>query len=226
MIPIHFKRTDAGEPPKNTHYIVARNGLFVRKKMWWVDAVVPVQELKVLNPEHSRAKLLLPALPAEVSAKALKLSKAVYDLSKSEVCLLLHYGMAEGYQLTVPEQVVCPGGIEYDASERLADALFVGTIHSHGQFEACHSGVDHHDEEFTDGVHITFGDIQRYPKFSLSAEIAVNGKRFPVDREWFEGLIPQGNLYHMDDSLLALLEIPPAWLQVVEHLDLRKEKRR
>ena len=51
VIPIHFKSSNAGEPPEGTHYIVARNGLFLHKKMSWVDAVVPVAELKTLDLE-------------------------------------------------------------------------------------------------------------------------------------------------------------------------------
>jgi hypothetical protein len=191
--------------------------------MRWVDAVVPVENLRVLDPECSSVKFLLPPLPVEILVKALELSRAVFDFSRSEVCLLLYYSEEAGYQLTVPKQEVWPGGINYDVSEQLRETMCVGTIHSHGEFEAGHSIADFLDEEFMDGIHITLGDINRYPRFSLSAEIVVNGNRFPVDLQLFEGLISQGKFYRTENQSLPAFVIPPEWLQVIQHRNFRKE---
>lgn len=219
MIPIHVKKIlDARQPPSSTHYIAASNGLFLRKEMSWVSATVPVAEARTLEKQDVSAKLLLPKLPVEIITKALKLAKAVYDLSYSEVCLLLHYGEKAGYQLTVPPQAVTPVNVRYDASERLPGLLCVGTIHSHGGFHAFHSETDHADEETADGIHITLGNMDLYPKFSLSAEIVVNGSRFAVEPAWFEGLIADKKpLYRVELFDAVRWKVPAKWLRVVEH---------
>ncbi|MEK7642051.1 MAG: Mov34/MPN/PAD-1 family protein [Patescibacteria group bacterium] len=217
MIPIHIKTPGKGEPPEGTHYIVAGNGLFLRKKMGWVDAVVPVSEIKVLEDEKPSAKLLLPPLPAKILSRAVKLAKAVYDISKSEVCLLLHHNEEVGYTLTVPDQDVDPGSVDYDASGRLAGSVHVGTIHSHGRLEAYHSETDLDDEQHSDGVHITVGHMHQHPEFSLSAEVVINGNRFPLDYAWFEGLV-----WFKDTCCIGLAvdkswKVPTEWLDAVHH---------
>ncbi|MEK7645146.1 MAG: Mov34/MPN/PAD-1 family protein [Patescibacteria group bacterium] len=219
MIPIHLKKVKgAAAAPETTHYVVARNGLFVSKKMGWVDATVPVAEACALRVQYPSAKLLLPKLPGEIIAKALKLAKAVYDVSESEVCLLLHHGEKTGYQLTVPEQQVTLVTADYDASGRLPGALCIGTIHSHGRLHAFHSETDHTDEDTADGVHITLGNVDRYPKFSLSAELAINGNRFPVETGWFEGVTPEREgLYRIAWPDIDSWEVPKEWLDLVKH---------
>lgn len=219
MIPIHIKKTKgAAKPPASSHYIAARNGLFLKKDMWWVSATVPVVKVETLDVQGAEAKLLLPRLPVEIIARSLKLAKAVYDVSLSEVCLLLHYGEKAGYQLTVPPQTVTPLSVDYDASERLPDSLCVGTIHSHGALHAFHSGTDHADEETADGVHITLGNIGFYPQFSLSAELTVNGNRFGVSADWFEGLIPVAkSLQRVSWSHVEHWKVPTKWLRAIKH---------
>lgn len=221
MIPIHFKKPNS-LPPEKSHYVVARNGLFFRKRTWWVDATVEVDEIMVLDQEEPGAKLLLPPLPRNVLAKALKLAKAVYDISRSEVCLLLFYDGQGNYQLAVPKQRVSPGNIKYDASLRLPKMLCVGTIHSHGNFPAFHSNTDHEDEQYVDGVHITIGDIGSYPQFSLSAEMVINGTRFPIEFSWFDGLELTGDLLLTLEPALIEWEVPADWLEVVQHPSVKR----
>jgi hypothetical protein len=196
--------------------VAAKNGLFIRKKMRWVDAVVKVRSEDLVDEKMS-AQLLLPPLPASILAQSLKLAKVVFDVSKSEVCLLLHFHEATGYHLTVPLQEVDPGHVHYDASMHLPDMMCVGTIHSHGALRAYHSNTDFVDERFTDGVHITLGCLHRYPKFTMSAEMAVNGFRFPVDPSWFEGLKTLGDSYYLEDAVLESTEIPTSWLTAIDH---------
>ncbi len=216
MIPIHFKDPHGTEPPSQTHYVVASNGFFLKKKMFWVEAVVPVSTIKTLDKEEPSVKLLLPPLPVEILAKALKLASVVYIESQSEVGLLLHHGEV-GYKLTVPQQEVTRVSVRYDASVRLPGALCVGTIHSHGSFHAFHSETDLDDERDADGVHITLGNIDEYPKFSLSAEIVVNGVRFLLDRSWFEGITEKNGLYEINNPSILLQEIPEEWFGLIVH---------
>lgn len=221
MLPIHQYRLSGTKPPETSHYVVGRNGLFVRKKMKWVDATVPVAYSHELARVTPSAELLLPRLPVDILAKALKLAKAVYDISKSEVCLLLHYKEGAGYELTVPKQTVDPGRIEYDHACRLSDYLCVGTIHSHGDLPAYHSMTDHEDELEADGVHITLGDVHEFPLFSLSAEMAVNGNRFLIGKEWFDSLIPDKKKFSIDWCGHSSWELPVEWLNAITHQPLQ-----
>lgn len=219
MIPIHIKKAKgATKPPASSYYIAARNGLFLKKEMWWVSATVPVAKVETLDVQGTEAKLLLPKLPVEIIARSLRLAKVVYDTSQSEVCLLLHYGEKAGYQLTVPAQTVTPVSVDYEASARLPDSLCVGTIHSHGALHAFHSETDHVDEETADGVHITLGNVDSYPQFSLSAELTVNGNRFGVSADWFEELIPAAkSLQRVSWSHVEHWKVPAKWLRVIKH---------
>lgn len=214
MIPVHIKKPGDLQPPSTTHYVVARNGLFLAKKEWWIDAVVPVKRINVLDNQEVSARLLMPTLPAMVFTKALKVARRVYETSQSEVCLMLHYHKESGYQLTVPIQDISAGHVKYEASERLPGHLSIGTIHSHGGLTAFHSSTDHRDEIHWDGIHVTVGDMQYYPEFSLSAEMVVNGHRFPADFSWFENL--QGptelGLYLLNSAQADQWEIPEEWL--------------
>lgn len=219
MIPIHIKKPNGHKPPKATHYVVARNGLFLAKREWWVEAVLPVNKIAVLEDQETTARFLMPNLPAHVFDKALKVARRIFEISGSEVCLLLHYSDQTGYELTVPCQSVSHGHVKYDAKEILPGHLSVGTIHSHGSLKAYHSSTDHEDEFHWDGVHVTIGDMDDFPLFSLSAEMVVSGNRFPIDTSWFEGLVTtdRSDLFQLGHLESSQWDIPDAWLKRVHH---------
>lgn len=58
----------------------------------------------------------------------------------------------------------------------------VGTIHSHANFSAFHSGTDTHDESSFDGVHITLGHVAD-GEFSWASSLALNDHRETVEAE-------------------------------------------
>jgi hypothetical protein len=213
LIPVHIKEA-GNKPPEETHYIVAKNGLFLKKMMSWAEVTVPVETIETLENEKPEAILLLPDLPVEILVKAVKFSKLVYDTLQSEVGFLLHHGNG-GYELTVPQQHVNAVSINYEAAERIDGALLVGTIHSHGGISAFHSQTDLNDEETFDGIHITIGDIDKYPLFSLSSELAINGKRFKLDTSWFEGLKENDGLFEISQPQWDTCEIPLRWVDQV-----------
>ena len=66
--------------------------------------------------------------------------------------------------------------------------LRVGTIHSHCDFGAFHSGTDINDEADFDGLHVTFGHNNR-DIFTISASIVVNNIRKSVEpMDFIEGV--------------------------------------
>jgi hypothetical protein len=58
----------------------------------------------------------------------------------------------------------------------------VGTIHSHCDFSAFHSGTDTFDESTFDGIHITLGHVNR-DQFSMCASMAFNDQRQQMEPE-------------------------------------------
>jgi hypothetical protein len=58
----------------------------------------------------------------------------------------------------------------------------IGTIHSHCDFDAFHSGTDTSDEAQMDGIHITLGHVNQN-ECSVSVEIALTGNRYKLTPE-------------------------------------------
>ena len=143
----------------------------------------------------------LPKLPPETLYKALLFFRKVYNKHHAEAIVLLAYNEAEKkYALYCPIQKVSGGHIDYDRemAERLVSVrdndepdwskllddgyAKVGTIHSHCNFQAFHSGTDTGDEASFNGVHITLGHVVDQ-EFSVAASLALNDYREEVDVE-------------------------------------------
>jgi hypothetical protein len=178
-----YTNDGASEAPDTTHFVVARNGLFLRKKSDWVDAIVPARGVDGLKPVETSAQLLLPRLKSTVFAKAVLFFNEVYKQKKTEAAVLLHYSPKHGWDLSVPTQQANGAFVKYDAAGRLPGYRCVGTMHSHCAMSAFHSSTDTRDEAAQDGVHITIGRLNNFPTFGMDAEIVVNGTRFPLPHE-------------------------------------------
>lgn len=188
MFPVHMKKKGSQPPVAVPHYIVAKNGIFLKKESWWMEAVVPVKQIAVLEEQETGCKLKFPPLSAVMLAKAWEFFKAVYKKHHSESAVLLHYSDKLGWELTVPEQTVTFAHVDYKMTDRLAGYVFIGTMHSHSSMSAFHSGTDIGDEAQIDGIHITFGDLNEPDQFSMDAEVVINGTRFMLPLHLMEGV--------------------------------------
>lgn len=145
----------------------------------------------------------LPKLEQEIIYKALLFFRKVFNKYKAEAIILLAYNEAnKEYALFCPKQQVSGAHIDYDRdlSERLTTVrknededwfellesgyTKVGTIHSHCDFQAFHSGTDTGDEASFNGVHITLGHVVSQ-EFSVAASLVLNDYREEVDVENF-----------------------------------------
>ncbi|MEK7628820.1 MAG: hypothetical protein AAB421_05415 [Patescibacteria group bacterium] len=180
-IPVWIKQPGTTEPLETpAAYIVAQNGLFTRVKNDWVDAVVPVKSFPALEPETARAQLLLPQIPEMVFVKAVLFFHHIYYLRRTEAAVLLHFNKKDGWNLTIPKQQASYSHVRYDMTERIPGYRCVGTMHSHGNMSAFHSGIDTHDEASFDGVHITIGSLGGFPYFGMDPEVVIRGARFKL----------------------------------------------
>jgi proteasome lid subunit RPN8/RPN11 len=176
-------------PPDGNYYVLTAEGLHHSKDSPIVKALTPVKDIPVLASFQSAAKLRLPKIPPLIFARAWKFFARVYKEHKSESEVMLLYNKEKRiYDLWCPKQEVSLGGVEYEMSQELADTpkewQWVGTIHSHADFGAYHSGTDIGDEGHgnSDGVHITIGHVN-HAECSVSASVAITGHRWKLPPE-------------------------------------------
>lgn len=123
-------------------------------------------------------------------AKVVKFLKEMYDehKSESEAMLLFKPGTEDEpskWAFYVPNQVVSHGSVNYTNDPEELKTFYsegfmdIGTIHSHADFSAFHSGTDISDEEnASSGIHITIGNLNdKNNHYSIVMSGVVNGRR-------------------------------------------------
>lgn len=178
---------DGKQPPPtdDIYYIICKEGIFLKKKVGIMESVVPVTEISILNSIKKTAKLHIDPIPKEQVVKIFNFFRQVYEKHKSEGNVLLFYDQEKKEHIPyVPKQEVGGASVQYNKAVQMEGCVMLGTIHSHANFSAFHSGVDDADEKTFDGLHITFGNVMDATP-SISASIVSNGVRFPVDPEQY-----------------------------------------
>lgn len=190
--PVYVYEEGMELPEEGTYYVVAGNGNWLHKDTGIVGAFVKVGDISGLPDLDANAwvKCTLPKIPASITKKVKTFFKEVVDLYRTEASITLYFNKdAQTYKVHVPDQQVSHGGVHYDRlqvdelcefDKSFEGYLRVGTIHSHCDFGAFHSGTDVGDEVDIDGVHCTFGHNDK-ERFTISASIVVNGNRMKVD---------------------------------------------
>lgn len=161
--------------PNNTEpgYYRARRETVVRVvKNKLFKGVVCVDDMPV-DVEEGITEIYLPKIPRKVIEKVHDFFKYTYYKFKSEAVVLLWYNYeTDKWSVEVPEQNVSSAFLDYERDPKFEDKIramgftFVGTIHSHGEMGAFHSGTDDDDEFNFDGLHITIGKVLSGPQFS------------------------------------------------------------
>lgn len=188
MFPVYVYNEDLVLPDHGNYYLVAANGLWLHKDTGIVKAFVPVESISVLEELDAEGfvECSLPKIPAQHVWRIKTFFKNVVSEHRSEASTSLYYNKeTKEFKIHVPSQSVSHGSVSYKREalthiKDMKDFLCVGTIHSHCDFGAFHSGTDIGDEEDFDGLHCTFGH-NNLDEFSISATVAVNGHRMQVD---------------------------------------------
>lgn len=186
--PVHIYEEGMELPKTGTYFLVSGNGLWLHKDTGIVRAFVPVSNISVLQELDAEAWVdcNLPKLPACFTRQIKTFFQKVVEKYRTEASVTLYYSKEEEkYKIHVPRQTVSHGGVQYRRAamthlEGMEGYLRVGTIHSHCDFGAFHSGTDVGDEQDFDGVHLTFGHNDK-EEFTISASVVVNGYRLKVD---------------------------------------------
>jgi PRTRC genetic system protein A len=200
MFPVYVYEEGMDLPKEGTYYVVAGNGAWLHKDTGIVRCFVPVEQISILPDIVAETELQcnLPKIPARTVWRVKNFFHRVVEKHRAEAEINLYYNKTtQDYKVHIPEQIVSHGGVQYKRVgmthvEGMEDYLRVGTIHSHCDFGAFHSGTDVHDENDFDGLHVTFGHNDQ-TVFTISASVVVNGERTKIDPlTVLEGIIPCG----------------------------------
>jgi len=180
MFPILPAGSPAVTDTRLPAFVVAHDGLYLRKQSLLGLSQTKVEGVDHLPAEKEYVEYALPKVPADLMARVVGFFRAVYRLRRTEALVLLLW-RAEGFDLYVPDQQVSVASVKHrlDESALSDDHRVIGSIHSHGAFGAGASSIDADDEAEFDGLHVVVGDFDRR-RPSYSAAIAVDGHRFDV----------------------------------------------
>lgn len=181
MFKVHVNDGQVEMPKDDVFYIVAKEGVFLKKKLGIMESIAPVDNISILDSVSTMAKLHIRRIPGKTFGKVINFFKAVYAEHRSESIVLLFYSEEKKrYKIFPPRQKVTAASLDYNRGITVDGMSMIGTIHSHGGMSAFHSGTDDDDEKSFDGLHITIGDVDDVD-VSISASIIANGYRFMVD---------------------------------------------
>ncbi|MEI6235707.1 MAG: hypothetical protein WCT04_21840 [Planctomycetota bacterium] len=191
----------AAFPADNLCFLAGANGLFKQVRNDFYSARVKTDEVVGLAELKDEATLKVPPLPVELFRRVEAFFVAIFDKYQSEaVVLLLCNPALRKWRVVVPRQSVRGLRVSYDLGTLPPTPegfeLF-GTIHSHADISAFHSGTDDRDEIHFDGLHITVGNLDK-PSRSYACRWMLAGKAFttsltdvvksellpPADTEW------------------------------------------
>lgn len=181
-------------PDDDACYIVSKH-IYLKKKTGLIDSMVQVQTIDMGAALPEYARMNLPKIKAKTFGEIAGFFCMIFKEHRSEAGTILNLKThptnpkLKKIDYTVPHQRVSGGACKYDI---VIDPSYLncGTIHSHADFGAFHSGTDVNDEKYFDGLHITIGHVTQLPRFcSISASVVVNGKRIIVDPcRYIEGI--------------------------------------
>ena len=153
---------DLPEPTAGPYIVATKEGYFAHRTFHFGRILVPTNEapltpIAVPTLWHT----IDPLLPASLIGQAFSFFKTIYETRKSEAMVDITWHPDNGYRLFVPPQRASGGGVTCTRTPEHYQGQIVGTIHSHCNFSAFHSGTDKHDADSHDGLHITIGDVMK-----------------------------------------------------------------
>lgn len=158
LVPLTGKVHDLPEPANGPYYVATSSGYMFHQNFHWGRVITPVKAA----PNLEKGEEILwhdIQFPAELISRAWSFFRAVFEKDHSEAMVDITWHRDRGYRLFVPPQTASAGGVRCIRNEDHYKGLLVGTIHSHCDFSAFHSGTDTHDADGHDGLHMTIGHV-------------------------------------------------------------------
>jgi len=183
LFPVYLASQNYKAPEKGSYYLVAKDGIYFRQECDLGSAFVKVKEIPHLVPAPSGVNLTVPKIKGLVVAKAFAFFREVFTQHRSESYVTLLFNKEQGeFDIYVPKQEVTYSSVSYDRGDNGSKDGWrpIGTIHSHCDFSAFHSGTDTGDEASFDGIHITLGNVNR-DEFSMVSSVVFSDNRKQYD---------------------------------------------
>jgi PRTRC genetic system protein A len=190
MFKIHINDGTQPLPEDDVYYVVAKEGIFLKKRMGVMESLAPVKNISILQSIQAAAKMHIKKIPGGQFARVVAFFREVYKEYHGESIVLLFYDETKRvYKIVPPHQKVTAAACDYNKGITIEGMTMIGTIHSHASMSAFHSGTDDKDEEHFDGLHITIGNVND-EDVSITSSIVANGHRFVVEPdEYVERLV-------------------------------------
>lgn len=178
------------------HYVFNRNRV-------WSSLTSLDKPIEGANVQGSQIRFFGKKIPHKLIRQAEKFFRDVFRRQHSEAVLVLYNNISTGeWMLDAPEQTPVGLSAPYNQIPEIPGWRQAGTIHSHANIGASHSGVDDRDEEYFDGVHITIGNVDSY-SMTYSYSLVAHGKRAKVEANHVVDIEPEE-------------EYPPHWMERVK----------
>jgi hypothetical protein len=161
--------------PTPFYYVVGKDKTYIHKQFLFGRVLVPIKTIDHLATSPGSLWYDIPPLPPTLLGQIWSFFRAVWEKKHSEVMVYLTYKDGT-YRVFVPRQTASSTHVDAKLNPaHIEDGWsVVGTVHSHCNFDAFHSGIDHEDAAEHDGLHITIGHVHRNDP-SIALMIAANG---------------------------------------------------
>lgn len=165
------------------YYIVAKDGLYQQTQSVLGRAITKSKNFPAHLPEmKDSGEFTFEAdrIPANICSQIVDFFKRIWNKhhTEAEVILLMHRDTRE-WGILIPTQKTSGAAVDSRVDpEKIPDPwLVVGSMHSHCNFSAFHSGTDRGDAENMNGAHFTIGFLEKeIPE--IVAMVAWNGIMF------------------------------------------------
>jgi len=170
-------------------YVAAEQKLYLSKQTALGRCIIPQKtiptQIKPMTKEWENGYFdyTAPKVPKEIMAQAVDFFRKTFKKfgTEAEVLILLNEETKE-FKLLPPYQYVTYSGVDslFDQADIEDEWSIIGTMHSHCDFGAFHSGTDTGDASNFNGLHITVGNVDKAdPEFA--SMVMINGITFTYD---------------------------------------------
>ncbi len=178
---------DLKDVPTSTmpYYLIGQNGAYLHKKSLLGTSLIPTTKFPKALGEIKADKGIFwftaERIPATLCAQIVSFFRRIWETHKAEAEVLLTFNPdTKEWRAFIPTQKVSTTSVEmaYEPAHIKQGFYVVGTMHSHCNFSAFHSGTDINDAQNSgEGIHLTIGFVDRKVP-QVVAMVMVGGIQF------------------------------------------------
>ena len=187
IVPVHVleKEEDFKNIKDSYCYLIGSEGTYAKKETFAYSVIQPMfdkstQKVKGLFDIKPIALIKIRGPKFEEIKPVLDFFVWSANKHDAEAMVYMYYNPeTKQYDFIPPTQEVTGASISYDEMPKAAKGFKpLGTIHSHVDMSAFHSGTDTNDQATFDGIHITVGKVRGYPEYEV--KLFVSGQDYDI----------------------------------------------